>query len=233
MILTDLITSFYNKTGRLDLSDAEVTDVLNQASELLDQLETSDDSYSRYYRILEAGEYIVTLPDKVRWLQRIGTLVGTVRTQLTREDSFVIRSYIESSISPFDVSAGPLIYSKINTRLGDNPTSDLLGFHLDMDAVILDPATLKTAILIYPPCVEQTIIDIEGIFYSPSLSADNPTNKWSELYPHYIIQAAQYILMKDMLNMDESAKMLSVLQETVKPITHDAYSDEAINQMGG
>jgi hypothetical protein len=229
MNLTELTTQFYNQTGRVDLSAVEVTNVLNQATELLDQLETSDGSYSRFYRILEAGEYIVTLPEKARWLQSVATIIGSTRTVLYRQDSSYVRSQLIASTTQGD----PLFYCRLTTRLGVIDPAELLGFQLDMDAVILDQSTLKTALLVFPIPQQQTIIDIEGIFYTPALSAEVVTNKWSELYPHYIIQAAQYILMKDMLNMDESAKMLANLQATVMPLTHDTYSDEDINSMEG
>jgi hypothetical protein len=229
MNLTELTTQFYNQTGRVDLSAVEVTNVLNQATELLDQLETSDGSYSRFYRILEAGEYIVTLPEKARWLQSVATIIGSTRTVLYRQDSSYVRSQLIASTTQGD----PLFYCRLTTRLGVIDPAELLGFQLDMDAVILDQSTLKTALLVFPIPQQQTIIDIEGIFYTPALSSEVVTNKWSELYPHYIIQAAQYILMKDMLNMDESAKMLANLQATVMPLTHDTYSDEDINSMEG
>jgi hypothetical protein len=229
MNLTELTTQFYNQTGRVDLSAVEVTNVLNQATELLDQLETSDGSYSRFYRILEAGEYIVTLPEKARWLQSVATIIGSTRTILYKQDSSYVRSQLIASTTQGD----PLFYCRLTTRLGVIDPAELLGFQLDMDAVILDQSTLKTALLVFPIPQQQTIIDIEGIFYTPALSSEVVTNKWSELYPHYIIQAAQYILMKDMLNMDESAKMLANLQATVMPLTHDTYSDEDINSMEG
>lgn len=237
MTLTQLITTFQNQTGRLDLSTDEIVALLNRASMFLDQLDTSNASHVRYYQLLSAGDYIVTLPHTTRWIQNVNAVSHQVspktQTPLGRTNSQDIRKLIWETGD----GGAPLCYARLNSRIVDNPTGADLDFTFDTDSITLDPASITTYLLIYPIPQVDINIEVDAVFYSPFMSLDIsapvPENRWSILFPDLIIQASEYLLTKNLLNITESTKIYQDFKNSVELIAYDTYSDENISQMEG
>jgi len=232
MNLTELITAFKSRTGRLDLSDAEITVYLNSACKVLDNLE---DSGKRSYRIfieVAVDNYIFALPENFRdaFNAILHTSDGAVPLTwcnpatlmaIYRDDPTVIAETYENTfaiissglIADMDMSTIPIF-------------SDVVGLQTQ-------PTDRNLYVLIYPKAIEAGALEIECTAYTSALSSTNVANFWSNTNPGLIIQACQYLLIKDLVNIDESTKIYNDLKVSVRPIVLDYYQQEHISQMEG
>lgn len=229
MSLSSLLTELKVKSGRYDLSDTELTKIINSASQLLDNLNTSANQSVRYYSILEAGEYIVQLPSAIRFCEAISTIVSTEFTQLKKAEYNDIRELLRESID----TGTPEYYTLSNARLATAGEGGELDFPFDLDALTLDPSSIYRYVFVYPKPSVQTAVEVLGVFYSPVLSTEVPDNRWTILRPDLLMQASMYYLTKDLLNIEESSKQLQDLRGEITHIIHDSYSEENIDRMEG
>jgi len=229
MNLTGLITSFKTKTGRLDLTDSEITTYLNDACSLLDRLENSGKRHYRYSIDVSAGTYIVGLPASVRVVGSCVVHTDDGVTNLSFVDPNVLLGVIRSG------EQTSAIYQNTFSVIQVGLISDLLLASIPTFKDTVDPPTdivdRNHYLLVYPQV--EGIIEIEHNGYTPGLSSTSLTNYWSVSNPVLVIQAVQYLLIKDLLNIDESTKIYQDLQNSVKPITFDYYEQECITQMEG
>lgn len=229
MSLASLITQLKVKSGRYDLDDTELMAILNSGSLILDNLNTAINQSTRYYQILNPGEYIVSLPSSLRYCEAVSTIVGTEFNQLTKADYNDLRELLRESTD----TGTPLYYTIGNARIADAPVGSELDFPMDLDALTLDPSAISRYVFIYPRVSVETAIEVLGVYSSPALSESNPSNRWSVLRPDLLIQASMYYLTKDLLNIDESTKQLQDIRNEVNFIIHDSYSEQDVSQMEG
>lgn len=228
MSLSNLLIELKAKSGRYDLSDTELTKIINSGSLLLDNLNTSINQTTRFYKILESGEYIIGMP-YLRYCEAVSTIVDNQLVQLQEADNRDLRGLLLESTT----AGTPEYYTLSSAILGTGPINANLDFHADLDTITLDPSSPYRYIMVYPKVSQQTVVEVLGVFYSPFLSADNPDNKWSILRPDLLMQASMYYLTKDLLNITESTQQFQDLKLEISHIVHDSYSEENINRMEG
>ena len=231
MILTDLITMFKRRTGRLDLTDVEITQYLNDACKVLDQLEASGKVLHRIFIDAAVDSYIYELPQTVRFVESatLHKSIGVTDLQFAdpKDLTRVIRGQEWNSdlfIDTFTVVTAGLIS---DMAIADLPMfSDVVGLNLDTDMRNL-------YLIVFPKVTEASVIELEASVYSATLDSVNTANYWSITKPELVIESAQYLLVKDLINIDESTKILGDLRSSVLHISYDYYAQERINQMGG
>jgi len=212
MILNELIIEFQNKTGRLDLTDIQIIALLNRASMFLDALDLSSRSTTGMSLSATMGEATLALPNELRYIETVNIILNSSELrELTKEDAQTLRNLIVN-VGDFNT---PLAYAKVYTDIE------------------VSGSRLLSYLLLYPIPAADCIIEVIGDYYSPLFSDTNIENKWSVLNPELLIQATQYLLIKEQLNIDESSKILLDLKESTKSIAYDSYVEEDINQMGG
>ena len=233
MTLIELRAALKEKTGRLDLLDVTLDEYINQGTRLLDELETSGKRTQRVFQLLEpgTGNQFVTLPIEKRWIDSVHCLTATQRWELTKLKPSDIRNLLHNT--PVE-SGPPAYYSWVSADLAGVPSSADLDFALSYDAITLGSANNLTYLLIAPVDTSEGYqIEVEGTFYTPFLSATNLTNRWSELYSYILLQAATYWMIKDTFDFTTADQLRKNLQQEVLSITHDAWSDENFDSLGG
>lgn len=230
MTLTELITSFKSRTGRLDLSDAEITVVLNQACRILDEVEDSDlRSYRGFFEILEGG-YIAKMPDEFRFETSVTLHQATGSVVLKRRKSQDVRAALRDESIAIDST---WVYSTIATGFTQDFAADELPEFMDTIGLQTQPTDRNTYVVMYPKVAAYSTLEVEMIAYSTLLSGTVATNYWTLKSPELVIQAAQYHLTKDLLSIEESTKILQDLKLSVQPISFDLYAGEHISVMEG
>jgi len=229
MNLTQLVQTFKTVTGRLDLSDDEIVNTLNDSCRLLDDIEDSDLRMFRFFSEMQIDEYIITLAPEVRYVQSVTIHQDGGSYTLTRARPDVVRSLLRESSVCSD--------AQVFATTSGGVTQDFAAGELPefMDSVDLQttPDDWNQYLLVYPKVSAVSVAEITALTYSTTLSYSAPENGWSKSSPQLIIQAAHYLLTKDLLNIDESSKILKDLQYRVQPISYDQYAVDSFNQMEG
>jgi len=231
MILSELLIDFKAKTGRLDLSDIEITSLLNQGCQLLDQLENSGKRPYRYFLEVAAGVYIVALPTTYRDAHKAILHVAGESTELSLVDNQTLMTFIRNGY--WDISAYQNTFSVVSAGLVSDLAMDQLPLFSDTVGVQTQPTDRNLYLLLYPKTAATSIVELEVSAYTAPLSDTNVANYWSNTFPHLIIQATQYLLTKGLVNIDESTKIFNDLAKAVEPIVFDYYEQEHISVMGG
>lgn len=232
MNLTSLIAGFKERTGRLDLSDPSITEYLNNACRLLDELDDSVNRPGRIYIEAAVDSYIYLLPESFREAYDVclhKTSDGTISYLEWCAPSFLLRALRDETLgAPY----GPVYTIVTAALLTDLDFTDIPIFK-DSDFEPTNKDDRNRYLVIYPAIVEAGRIDIECAAYTPTLGGLVTTNYWATSKPYLIIQAAQYLLIKDLLNIDESTKIYSDLKASLKPKIFDSFEQERINKMEG
>jgi len=231
MILSELITDFKSKTGRLDLSDVEITSLLNQSCQVLDQLENSGKRPYRYFLEVPAGVYIVALPTTYRDAYKAILHVADEAIELGFVDNQILMTIIRNGF--WDIGSYQNSFSVVSAGLVSDLAMDQLPLFSDTVGVQTQPTDRNLYLLLYPKTAQTCIVELEVAAYTAALSDTNTANYWSNTFPHLIIQAAQYLITKGLVNIDESTKIYQDLAKAVQPIVFDYYEQEHISVMGG
>lgn len=226
MTLAELTTLFKARTGRLDLADADIALLINRASVLLDQLDTSIGKSSRFYASTVIGVSAILLPAAYRWLDMVRLITTTSADLLTEIGAETARESAKGG-----VRGTPTEYAKLTsmvsgvaqTNPADYPTTAALAG---------DPQLLTSYLLLSPVPNAVVTIEVTGVFFSPSITA-TVLNRWATNFPDTLIQACQYLLTKDLLNIDESTKLLADLTNSINLYVFDSIMDENISHMEG
>ena len=231
MNLTELTTMFKARTGRLDLTDAEILVYLNSACKVLDHLEDSGKRPYRYFIEVPVGTYIVGLPTTYRDAFKAILHVQDQATELSFAPNQSLLSLMRNQL--WDVAAYQNTFSVITAGLVSDLPIDQIPMFADTVGVQSQPTDRNFYLLLYPKTAETTIIEMEVAAYTSPLSISNVANFWSNTNPELIVQACQYLLVKDLINIDESTKIFNDLKASVRPIVFDYYEQEHINVMEG
>lgn len=237
MTLTELIAVFKSRTGRLDLTDAEITILLNQACRTLDELEDSDlRIYRGFFKVL-AGDYIAQLPPEFR-LERTVTLHQDDESWVLskRIDSTTLRALIrDEGMVDQNLYCGTneYIYTIIRTGFTQDFAANELPVFMDTVGLQTQIDDRNLYIAIYPKVAEESVLEVEMIAYTVPLSSVQTTNYWSLRFPDLIIQACNYHLVKDLLSVDTANSILKELKLSVSPVSFDLYAQQNITQMEG
>lgn len=231
MNLTELTAMFKARTGRLDLTDAEVLVYLNSACKVLDHLEDSGKRPYRYFIEVPVGTYIVGLPTTYRDAFKAILHVQDQATELSFAPNQSLLSLMRNQL--WDVAAYQNTFSVITAGLVSDLPIDQIPMFADTVGVQSQPTDRNFYLLLYPKTAETTIIEMEVAAYTSPLSISNVANFWSNTNPELIVQACQYLLVKDLINIDESTKIFNDLKASVRPIVFDYYEQEHINVMEG
>jgi len=230
MNLTELITLFKARTGRLDISDSDIVVALNLACKTLDEFEDSDLRSYRGFFAIEAGGYIAKMPDEFRFEKSVTLHQSKNTLVLARRSPSEVRSALRNNI---DVGLITCVYSTVSTGFTQDFAANELPEYMDTVGLQTQTNDRNTYVIVYPKVAEYSVIEVDMIAYTTSLSIDNPTNFWSLHFPELIIQACSYHLTKDLLSIEESTKIRQDLKASVVPISFDQYAGEHISQMGG
>lgn len=206
----DIREKFAQLSGRYDLinpdtlEDAGADLFLNEGQKFLDNLITLPQSRASYPAVIEAGGFYVRVQRLRAVLKVWATASDGSRTELVKKDISTLREWYGEEYSLITRSA-PAYYAPVSFR--PYPDTVLTATLAAADAK--DYADLITdnthyaynGIILLPPADARYTIRIEGLFYSPELSATlsgavwtQTKSYWTEVHPMTLIDAAIYRL---------------------------------------
>ena len=229
MILSELIIDLKEKSGRLDLTETQLTVYLNQGSRLLDDLETSDFKEQKIFRRLSSGEKFVKIPAQKRFIKSVHCISSEGRFGLMPTQ---VEDIIDAFHTDIDVHTGSKFWAPMQASLANLPAEEY-NISMEIEPLTFDMNQTNTYIVIYPVPTESVTIEVKGAFYSYTLSNAVPSNRWCVNHSHLLVLAAQHYMMQDLLDFNTAASIKAGLVSELLPLSYDTYMEENINQMRG
>jgi hypothetical protein len=182
-------------SGRVDLVNSDYSDngadfYINEGSRYLDRLDETQKSWASCFRIMEVGQFALSVPYcraiKEVWI----TETANGRRQLDKKN---IQDLITGYLGGFPserTNGTPLYYSPCLTRsVSELLTVNSIQGFVGMMEVPAGNANEYNSILLNVPVQYQTMVDVRGLFYQPKLVEDTDTNYWSEVHPMLLLNS--------------------------------------------
>ena len=204
MTLLQIRTQFAKISGRYDLvspsdfSDAGANFYIQQGQRSLERRMNISPTRAKFYDDIALGTYKVTLTN-CRAIHSVWVMDSDSRTEVIKIEDYDLRAthqlWVENMYStPLStMSTGrPNYYyptnlrrsSETETGSGDSAT---LSSYMDTTYPYDSSAS---GIILLPRCDKAYGIEIQGLFYSPTLTNNSDENYWSGKHPNLLLWAA-------------------------------------------
>lgn len=244
MNLLAIRTEFVQVSGRYDLvvnstawADAGANKYIQRGQRMLDRKVAGGFARGKYLKDLTVGDYKVSLI-RCRSIEEVWVADGTSRTRLKEvkpEDLRGINGPFRDEwfTEPFTSMTGgrPLYYYPATLRrVPENGSvlSDSATLTSYLDTVAAYDGSF-TGLIMLPPADIAYVIEVVGLFYTPTLSLDADENFWTVNYPNLLVTAALRQL-DVMYNGAKNVKALDeVINEELIEIEMDTIAQEITN----
>jgi hypothetical protein len=244
----DLRRKFVELSGRYDLINANDTDngadfFINSGQKKLDKASTVGKMQARNPQAITIGTTIV----KTIGLRAVKEVwAGTTADGLIKLAPYTLsemRQMYEEEFSGVDRGT-PIYYCPVAYRpYPDEVTAASLAGYYDIgDLLLTGTHYTYNGVLIMPPPDKTYYVSIDGLFYSPELTATlsgstwtQTKSFWSEVHPDILIQAALYKLEVFYRNTEGAKDWKFDLDDDLFGMDKDLAEEEAagISEMGG
>lgn len=227
--IAELRLIFTDRSGDLNMADADIDRYVNAGVELLDMLTQFSHAPAKYYAELAIGSYNHTFGSKNRVVYEVWIIDGAEgRTKLEKINYSDLRE--QYSDVPNTARDTPLYYAvDINRAFPTTFDETALDVSLrpHIDTVAAD--YLVKGIMFMPPTEKLYGLEVIGKFHSPVLSDLYTQNWWSVNYPDLTILAAMYQLEGHYRNTAGMQDYMKTMSEVLKGISDDRAEEDAAN----
>ena len=184
---------FRDLSGRFDLVNEDYSDngvdiFINEGSKFLDRLDETQKSWAMRFADITLGESFVTFPYCRAVKEVWAASASTGRWQLEKKNlQDLMDGYLRTLPAVMETGV-PLFFSPCVTRTV--PMKDALSSFETLMGYVEVSDNNYNAILINVPTSEALTIIIEGLFYSPTLTNETDTNKWTDVHPLLLYMSA-------------------------------------------
>jgi len=240
MNLKEIRALFELRSGRSDLVDEGGADTgadfyIQSGQRTLERLVETDKSWARKHAVLAIGDYYAIFKG-CRAVKEVWISTSEGRVQLTKVSQTEMRTlYYEDA--PDEVDSGDTLeYCLVSLRTypdGDNVTIDYLYDHqLEDDAT--EDYEYK-GIIFSPPTDKAAVLEVFGLFYSPTLTLDADSNYWSVNHPEILLMAALYQLEVSYRNTEGAKDWMNAIVLETTGLEKDLVEEEiaGVTQIGG
>ena len=237
MNLLELRTQFVKISGRYDLvvdqtdwADNGADFYIQAGQNFLDRLRDTPKSDNTIYTELAIGEWYVTFA-KCRSIKEVWINNTEGRSQLEKKPMNWLYGEFSGTVALTDQGT-PLYYCPARLRSTDNADQNNLGIFFNYTE---DGSDTLRGILIFGPADEKIVVEIQGLFYSDTLSVDLDESYWTLNWPETLIKAALYqlaIFQKDATDIkDWLGSIYADLEGIDKDVIDETIAE--INQIRG
>jgi hypothetical protein len=243
MNLLEIRTEFIRRSGRYDLVVDAVSFVdnganfyINSGQRFLDRLDTLPKSTGRHFTEVESGRNYAIFP-YCRAIKEVWAMTTSGRTKLAKKEMSDLREYYADGVSSL-TGGTPLYYAPAVMRV--IPESDRLAIGefegiLDFADVMFDKHYEYNGVVFYPPPDETYVIEVWGLFYSPTLDTDLQESFWSVVHPEILLMAAMHQLEIMYRNTEGAKDWLAAITGEVSGLGKDFVEEHIaeVSQMEG
>ena len=227
MVISDIRTLFKERSGDLNMTDADIDRHINNGIQLLDMLTQYSHAPAKHYAELVAGSYRHTFNSVCRAVKEVWIIDSADgRSKLEKVTLSALR---EQYPDVPDTDAGkPLYYANAINRsypetFDETTLSAEFRDHIDTSITAYN----IDGILFMPPTDETYVIEVIGKFHSPALSDAVMQNWWSVNYDEAVLLAALHKLETFYRNSEGAADYMRTLSGTIKGISDDKAEEDA------
>lgn len=229
--LVQVRTQFIDISGRFDLATDPTGDdytdngadvYLQAGQDMLDEQVNFKKSVGRVWETIAADIYYVTFQHRCRAILDVFSNDDDVRTKLRKVDYNDLKNYYDDLIADTD-SGEPVYYCPAFLRAMDATDKNATGTFFNH---ILADSDSYNGIILMPPPDSARDIEIKGLFYSDTLSAESDTNYWTAQHPLLYVWAALWALEISYRNTEGAKDWMSQIQFKLKNLWGDALEEE-------
>lgn len=236
MNIAGLRSKFISETGRVDLTQEQADEYINNGVRLLDEATHFAKTEARQFISVSAGDRKATFSSDCRSIGAVWVIDKVAgRTKLIRADYDKLMEYFGDVA---DVESGdPEYYAALVIRPYPDtfnpaiPPFDEYSDYIDTEA---DYHNIR-GITFLPPTDEDRLIEIRGKFYSSTLDDTVTENWWSIYHERAVLDAAKYVLESIYRNRSGMADFSAAMSPVLRAIDYDIAEDESaeITEMEG
>ncbi len=231
MPLLDVRQKFIESTGRYDL----VTDITSWADNGADWFIRAGQRYldreleigrhkARYFTKLLPNHHSIHIP-YARVIEKVYRLEVDSRTRLEEATIGTLIEWFDEDTEELILGA-PQCYAPLLTKIA--PDSDL-----SYVSGVFANASYESdahAGLFFGVKADTTYgIEVEGLFYSPSLTLDTDKSYWTEEHPEILVASAFLSLERFYRNFEGVKECKAVVDDLVRQLNFDAVAQEIVN----
>lgn len=237
MSLLDVRKKFIDLSGRFDLvvdtaayADNGADFFIREGSRMLDRLAPEVNREDSAFSDVSAGDYSIFL-DNVRVIKSVYVYDASTgsRGELREVTGKKIREWFPQILSQ-DSQGIPAVYAPVNTvaRIGDTITPAEFLTGLKVTATNING-------IVFPPVDRDLVIEVQGKFYSTTLTLDVDENYWTRNHMMLLVWAALYKLEVSYRNSEGAKDWLAAINGDLVQIDMDSVEQDSENlaQLGG
>lgn len=228
MPLLDIRKMFVKMSGRYDLvvdedtwSDNGADWFIQGAQRYLDRKLETGQARARYFGVLKSNERAMKIPC-ARVIEKVSYLVSDKKQPLIKVSSStpIEAWYAVTTPGP------PTYYSPLTLKIAEGANFDnTIGLYADVmyqDSEYLGISFNKKADQNYG-------VEVEGLFYSPKLLADESISFWTEQNPDILVAASLMTLERFYRNLEGVKESKASVDDMVFQLDFDYVAQEIVN----
>ena len=227
--IVELRLLFADRSGDINILDADIDRYVNSGIELLDTLTEFSHAPAKYYGELAIGDSFHNFGSRSRVVKEVWILEedGT-RSKL---EKVTHAELMERYSPPNDVDAGKPLYYAININrafpTSFDETTLPAAFQPFIDTVAADYSI--DGVIFRPPADAIYVLEVIGKFHSPTLSDAYTENWWSVNYPDLTLLAAMYQLVTLYRNSEGAKDYMNTMATVINGISNDKAEEDAVD----
>jgi len=231
MTLKEIRALFETRSGRSDLVNTDGSDngadfYIQSGQRTLDRMTETNKSWARSFKTLAAGDYYAIFKG-CRAVKEVWLSTSDGRTRLTKiSQSEFRKTYNEDA--PDEIDQGDsLVYCLISLRTYPDGDDVVIDYLYDHELVMEDTDDFEyMGIIFSPPPDEAAQLEVFGLFYSTTLSADGDESYWSVNHPEILLMAALYHLEVSYRNTEGAKDWLGAMNLELMNLEKDWVENE-------
>jgi hypothetical protein len=243
MNLLEIRIEFIRRSGRYDLV-VDTTDYvdnganfyINSGQRFLDRLDTLPKSTGRHFTEVLSGRNYVTFP-YCRAIKQVWVMNSSGRTKLDKKDMTDLREFYAAPVGEIGTGT-PLYYAPAVLRMileSDRLAIEDSDAMIDFADVMFDQHYEYNGVVFYPPPDGTYVVEVWGLFYSPTLDTDVQESYWSAVHPEVMLMAAMHQLEVMYRNTEGAKDWLLAITNEVSGLGKDFVEEHIaeVSQMEG
>jgi len=196
MNLLQLRTLFRDISGRYDLVTTGFANngsdfYINEGSKWLDKMDETQNSWASYIEVITAGTWYLQFPSCRAIKEVWAATQASGRRQLVKVDlQDMLAGYLSTDVASV-TNGTPEHYCPAYARyIPETVTPAQIATFATYIQIPVKATYGYNTLILSIPVDDDTLIDVKGLFYSATLTADTDENYWSAQHPLLLAMAA-------------------------------------------
>lgn len=231
MTLLEIRQKFVESSGRYDLvvdttswADNGADWFIRAGQRYLDRKLETGNARARFFGTLKAGQHTLRIPT-ARVIEKVFRITSEGKFQIPEATTDSMRRLLNELAEQGETSA-PSYYTPTPIRIA--PDSDFSNIRGDYATVTYEDDNF-TGVFFGAIADADYGLEIEGLYYSKTLSQDVHKSFWSEQHPEILVMAAFMSMERFYRNFEGSKEARAQVEDLVQQLDFDYVAQEIVN----